>query len=188
MSNYRIFVHDFFCFIQKPEGYLYDFSWFFMFYSRSWMFYYMYLKNIHVLLHLKKYIPNFSRFFMFYSRSWIISYYILLEIYSSFINNFFKIFQDFSSYLILSDPIRSYLILSDPIWSYLILSVPIWSYLILFDPIWSNYKCRLYRLFISRCHFLRFSLFFYVLFKILIILSPIPIDYQSLVMYFTIQF
>ena len=30
----------FFCFIQKPEGYFYDSSWFFMFYSRSWMFYY----------------------------------------------------------------------------------------------------------------------------------------------------
>ena len=41
-------------------------------------------------------------------------------------------------------------------------------------------------LFTSKCFFLRFSLFFYILFKILIILSPISIDYQSLVMYYTI--
>ena len=93
MSNYRIFVHDFFCFIQKPEGYLYDFSWFFMFYSRSWMFYYMYLKNIHVLLHLKKYIQDFSRFFMFYSRSWttFMFYHVFHEI--------FKIFQDYLCFI-----------------------------------------------------------------------------------------
>ena len=41
----------FFCFIQKPEGYFYDSSWFFMFYSRSWMFYMLYV---------------FKRIFMFY--------------------------------------------------------------------------------------------------------------------------
>jgi hypothetical protein len=112
---------------------------------------------------------DFSRYFMFYSRSWIISYYILLKIYSSFINDFdefFKIFQDFSW-------ISRFFILSDPIWSYLIQ--------LQMSP--GDLS-----LFISSCHFLRFSLFFYVLFKILIILSPIPIDYQSLVMYFTIQF
>ena len=64
----------FFCFIQKPEGYFYDSSWFFMFYSRSWMFYYMYLKKYSCFITLKKNIfkifQDFSRFFMFYSRSW----------------------------------------------------------------------------------------------------------------------
>ena len=88
-------------------------------------------------------------------------------------SRFFKIFHEFSRFFILSDPIWSYLILSDPIWSYLIQ--------LQMSP--GDLS-----LFISRCHFLRFSLFFYVLFKILIILSPISIDYQSLVMYFTIQF
>ena len=69
------------------------------------------------------------------------------------------------SNLIQSDPIWSNLIQSDPIWSYLILSDPIGSYLILSDPIWS-YLIQLQistgnlSLFISRCHFLRFSLFF----------------------------
>ena len=66
------------------------------------------------------------------------------------------------SYLNLSEPILS---LSEPIWTYLNLSDPIWSYLILSEPIWS-YLIQLQMspgdlsLFISRCHFLRFSLFF----------------------------
>ena len=66
------FLMIFSCFIQKIEWYFYDSSCFFMFYSRSWiMFYYILLKNIHVLM-------NFSWFFMFDSKSWIMFYYILL--------------------------------------------------------------------------------------------------------------
>ena len=100
----------------------------------------------------------------------MISYYILLKIYIQVLlmilmnfSRFFKIFHEFSRFFILSDPI--------------------WSYLIQLQMSPGDLS-----LFISRCHFLRFSLFFYVLFKILIILSPIPIDLWSLVRYFTIQF
>ena len=84
----------FFCFIQKPEGYFYDSSWFFMFYSRSWMFYYMYIKNIHVLLHLKKYISDFSRFFQIFHVLFKIlnNIHVLSLIFMKY-SRFFKMFQ-----------------------------------------------------------------------------------------------
>ena len=87
----------FFCFIQKPEGYFYDSSWFFMFYSRSWMFYYMYLKKYSCLIIFKKIysrffkiFQDFSRFFMDYSRSW--TTFMFYHWFSCFI---FKIFHDY---------------------------------------------------------------------------------------------
>ena len=48
LKDISMILHDFSCFIQDLQCFIY-----------------MYLKNIHVSLHSKKYIQDFSRFFMF---------------------------------------------------------------------------------------------------------------------------
>ena len=91
------FLMIFSCFIQKIEWYFYDSSWFFMFYSRSWMmFCYILLKKYSCFTMI---LMNFSRFFkIFHVLFKILNNFLLYFIHKVFMfyQWFWWFFQDFS--------------------------------------------------------------------------------------------